>query len=74
MAVSISCSVCTKISPDGDIRRDQAGHRDNIAQAMPTKGSGDYRGTGLPGSYPYADKHTTEVQCVANHGIPEREK
>ena len=45
-----------------------------IAQTMPTKGSGDYRGTGLPGSYPYADKHTTEVQCVANHGIPEREK
>ena len=72
VAVSISCGICAEISPNGDIRRDQAGHGGDPAKIVPAKRRGDHRGTCLPGPYPHADKHTAQVVCGANHGVLER--
>ena len=61
MEVSISYCICTEISEDGDIRTNQTGYRDNIAEAVPAERGRDYRGTGVPGSYPYVSEYPAQI-------------
>ena len=61
MEVSISYCICTEISEDGDIRTNQTGYRDNIAETMPAERGRDHRGTGVPGPYPYVGEYPAPI-------------
>ena len=70
--MSIPCGICTEVQKISDIQRDKGGYRKDIKTVMPTKRSRNNRGGTVSRPYPYVDKHTTKVQCVADNGIPER--
>ena len=55
MEMSISYRICAEISPDGNIWTDKTGYRSDIEETVPTKRSGDHRGTGMPRSHSYVD-------------------
>ena len=62
------CGVRAQIWKNGNIERSKR-IQENTATVMPIEGLGDYRGGGMPESYPYAPKYSAKVQCVADNGI-----
>ena len=72
--MSIPYSICTEIQETGDIQRDKGRHRKNTETVMPAKRYRDNRSRTMPKPYTYADKHTTEIQCIASNGVLKREK
>lgn len=54
MEMPISCGICPKISPDGNIRPNQERYRTNTSKVVWTKGGRDHRSTSMSGSYSYS--------------------
>ena len=69
MEMSIPYRIFTKIQKDGNIQRDKGRHRENIKAVVPAERDRNNRGRVMPGSYPYADKRTAEIQYIINNGI-----
>ena len=67
--MSIPYRIRTEISSDGDIRRNQSGHRKDTATAVPAEGDRNYRSRTMQRSYTHAREYSPEVQCVPNHGV-----
>ena len=59
--MSIPYRIFTQIQKNGNIQRDKSGYRKNTKTTVPVKRDRENRGRVMPGSYPYADKHTTQV-------------
>lgn len=74
MELQIPHCICAEVAPADNLWKDQGGSREDIAHAMREKRSRDTGSGGVPEPYPYAGKHTAEVQCIRVYGIPEREK
>ena len=74
MELQIPHCICAEVPPADNLWKDQGGSREDIAHVMREKGSRDTGSGGVPEPYPYAGKHTAEVQCIRVYGIPEREK
>ena len=67
--MSIPCGVCAPVQKISNIQRNKSGYRKNIKTVMPTKRSRNNRGRIVSRPYPYVDKHTTQIQFIANNGI-----
>ena len=63
------CSVCSKISENGDIWPNQKRYWSDTSQTMRAKGYWNNWSRSLPGPYPYADKFFAEVQHFLRYGI-----
>ena len=70
--MSIPCGICTQVQKISNIQRDKGGYRKDIKTVVSAKKSRNNRGRIMPRPYPYVDKYTTKVQCVADNGISER--
>ena len=67
--MSIPYRIRPEISSDGDIRRDQSGHREDTAPAMPAEGNRNNRSGTMQRPHTYAREYSTEVQRIPNYGI-----
>ena len=74
MDVQISHHIYTEVQKEDNLQPVQRKHRANPKGSMQMERSGDHRGEGYGGSYPFAGKHTAEVKCVEFHGLPEGEE
>ena len=72
--VFLYLTIPTEISPQGNIRAVQGKYRQDTKTALQLQGSRDNRRSSYAGSHSYARKYTTEVQCVAIHGVSERKE
>ena len=52
----------------------QGKYRQDTEAALQLQGSRDNRRSSHAGPHPHARKYTTEVQCVAIHGVSERKE
>ena len=72
--MSISYSICPKVSQTSDIWRDKERHWRNTEKIVRTKGSGDTRGGSMPRSYTYAGEHPAAHKYSTIYGIPQGKK
>ena len=74
MELQIPFSICTKIPQTSNIWKYKGGRRKDITRTLREKRNNDHRSRMLPGSCTYAGRDTAEIQCIRDHGIPERKK
>ena len=72
--VSVSHSVRTKISQEGDIWRTEKGYRTDTQEVVRREEGGDNRGKCMSGSHTYAGEHTALFKYSTIHGISQGEK
>ena len=74
VAVPVAYCICSKISKERGIWKNQKRYRRNNTKAMRTKECRDYRGGGMQRSHTYAGGDTAKFECSTVHGISEREE
>lgn len=74
MELQIPHSICAEVPPPDNLWKDQGGSREDIANAVREKRSRNTGSRSVSEPYPYAGKHTAEVQRIRIYGIPEGEK